>query len=383
MGIVKDEKSVDIVAESLVARFYGKIRPLELLLEQKTEEISVLVTERQRLEREIIEVTASNKLLQEHVAEFTKRPAAHTHDPDEPNPVLTFDLDGTLKPQVDRGDGGNYPLIDEDSTPFPDVKKWLDRWKARKACIHVATAGLHYYSNPNDLEVYHARLEQLQGWANRWGLPVDIFLPKVGVDVHYDDRMITVPGDPALKKEEVQKSIPDWNEIGSQAETAMVKRFSLDNGIWTRVPKNRIGDEIEDWPGPEDYPRDFPRGYSGPKIDVDMHRTLSEASSSLRTGSVRPGAIDVLNKLYGMGVTILISCAGWNPMTHDRQDAMRRLWAIRKWLQENSVPYDRIVTKDHADLYFDDKGIRHTNWETDLPLILKKLPISESYTHGD
>src|SRR6266568_1645478 len=50
-------------------------------------------------------------LLQERIAEFIPRPPLHQHDPDEPNPVITLDFDGTIKPQIQMGDGGTFPLI--------------------------------------------------------------------------------------------------------------------------------------------------------------------------------------------------------------------------------------------------------------------------------
>src|ERR1700687_6228055 len=53
---------------------------------------------------EVAGLKASNKILQERVAEFLPRPPEHQHDPDEPNAVFTFDQDGTLKPQVSQGD---------------------------------------------------------------------------------------------------------------------------------------------------------------------------------------------------------------------------------------------------------------------------------------
>src|SRR5437016_4175484 len=49
-------------------------------------------------------------LLQERIAEFLPRPPIHQHDPDEPHPVITLDFDGTIKPQIQIGDGGTFPL---------------------------------------------------------------------------------------------------------------------------------------------------------------------------------------------------------------------------------------------------------------------------------
>lgn len=369
----------------------SRMRPRILELEKAGKSLKVeLATAKQEYQRDleyylgqVSTLKEENRLLlQERAAEFINRPVEHIHDPDEPNPVITLDLDGTIKPQVRRGDGGNYPLTDDYAVLFPKVKKWLDRWSARKACIHVATAGL-YYGGISDLEVFQARQVMLASWKAEWGVPIQIFLPKVPSDIYYDDRMIVVPGDPSLDKNEGRKFTPDWDLIGVQVESDLAKRFDLIDGEYIRKPKNRIGKEIEDWPDLKDWPRDFPRGYSGPRIDVDMHRTLSLASSSLRLAPPRPNARDVMAEYYRLGVSIRVSCAGWNPKTHSFADWQRRLAAIRMWLQQNSIPYDRIATKDHADIYIDDKGFRFTDWLADRPGILKRLPQEEAYRHGD
>lgn len=312
-------------------------------------------------------------LLLEQVAELTPRPKEHMHDPDEPHPVFAFDLDGTLKPQISKGDGGNYPLTDKYSDPFPLVKKWLDRWKAYGTCIHITTAGL-YYDGPSGLEVYLARLEMIRGWMTRYGLPIDLILPKIPCNVYYDDRMIEIPGNPALI--EGPGPVPDWDVIGALAEKEMDRRFFFDDsGIWTRKEKHRIGEEIEKWPDPLLY-KDHPRGYSGPKVDVDLHRTLSQASSSMRVAPPRDDAVESMRQLYESGVTLTVSCAGWHRRTHDLVDSTRRLAGIRQWLKQWSVPYDRVAEKDHADLYFDDKGVRYTGWRADMSKIKRKMPPS-------
>jgi hypothetical protein len=316
-------------------------------------------------------------LLEEQIAEITPRTKDHWHDPDEPRPVLTFDFDGTLKPQIAKGDGGNYPLTDKWSDPFPDVKKWLDRWKSRGACLHLATAGL-YLDGSNDFEVYQARVSMLQSWQRRYGLPIDLILPKVPVDVYYDDRMIEIPGDPSMI--DGPGPAPDWNEIGELAEKEMDRRFFLDEAsLWTRKDKKRIGEEIEAWPDSKLF-RDHPRGYSGGRLDVDMHRTLSSASSSMRVAPPRDQAVETVRDFYRDGVTITVSCAGWHRQTHTLVDSTRRLAGIRQWLQQWSVPYDRVAEKDHADLYFDDKGVRFTGWRADVPKIKAKLPNTIAYS---
>lgn len=325
---------------------------------------------------QIAKLEEEKNLLAEQVAEVIPRPKEHWHDPDEPRPVLTFDLDGTLKPQVGKGFGGNYPLTDKNSDPFPLVKKWMDRWKGYGACIHIATAGL-YSDGPQGLEIFEARMAMLKAWVMRYGLPVDLILPKIPADVFYDDRMVEVSGDPALK--DVSTFVPDWDQLGEEAEKRMALRFYFDDqGLWTRKEKKRIGEEIESWPDDKLF-RDHPRGYSGPRLDVDMHRTLSNASSSLRTAPPRPDAIESIRELYESGITITVSCAGWNRRTHSLVESIQRLAGIRQWLGQWSVPYDRVAEKDHADLYFDDRGVRYTDWRGDLPRIRAKLPKAIGY----
>jgi hypothetical protein len=317
-------------------------------------------------------------LLEEQVAELTPRPKEHWHDPDEPRPVLTLDFDGTVKPQIHKGDGGNYPLTDKYSDPFPQVKKWLDRWKSRGACLHIATAGL-YFDGLGGLEVYKARKAMIESWVVRYGLPFDLILPKVPSDAYLDDRMIEIPGNPSMT--EGISPPPDWDELGEFAEKEMGRRFYIDDsGIWTRKEKKRIGEEIEIWPDSNLF-KDRPRGYSGPKLDIDMHRTLSSSSSSMRVAPPRLNAVECIRKLYVGGVTITVSCAGWNRQTHTMVDSIRRLAGIRQWLQQWSVPYDRVAEKDHADLYFDDKGVRFTDWEADMPKIMAKLPDAIAYSN--
>lgn len=337
---------------------------LQLEKEARAKDVEWQISKLAQLEEE-------RNLLAEQVAEIIPRPKEHWHDPDEPRPVLTFDLDGTLKPQISKGIGGNYPLTDKYSDPFPGVKKWMDRWKSFGACIHIATAGL-YYDGPQELEVFEARLAMVKGWAIRFGLPVDLILPKIPADVYYDDRMIMIPGDPALK--DGPGPTPNWDQIGELAEKEMQARFFFDDtGLWTRKEKKRTGTEITDWPDDKLF-RDYPRGYSGPKVDVDMHRTLSSASSSMREGPPRPDAVESMRKLYESGISITVSCAGWHRRTHSLVDSIQRLAGIRQWLKQWSVPYDRVAEKDHADLYFDDRGVRYTGWRADLPRIQAKLP---------
>jgi hypothetical protein len=273
--------------------------------------------------------------------------------------VLVFDFNGTVTPF--RG----YPVEGEGSDPFPKFVKWANRWAAQGACLHLATAGLWPQVRSDPL-VFSARWAQLDAYMKCYGIPIDYFIPKVDADIFYDDRMIEIPP----KMDEV-----DWDEIGAQAEEDLAKRFVLRGGYWERKPKKRIGHEIQDdeWPSYDEVIKDQPRGYSTPIIDVDFHRTLNEASSSLRSAGFRPGMVELVNSIYGLGYTVYLSCAGWNFATHSLEDSERRIAAMRMSARVGGVQYDQFVTKDHGDLYFDDKGFRATTAEQDGPLLLKLL----------
>lgn len=373
------------IARPLLDRIYIMERQANQLIENLAKARTELIEEQSKHARDVewyigkaVQIEEDKTILLEQLSEFTPRPKEHMHDPDEPLPVLTFDFDGTLKPQIAKGDGGNWPLTDKYSDPYPEVRGWLEKWKSQGACIHLATAGL-YFDGTNDREIYDARMEMLKGWVARQGLPIDLILPKIPADCYYDDRMIEIPGDPSMRDD--PGPAPDWDKLAEEAEASMARRFDIISGIWQRKDKKRVGTEIEDWPDSKLF-RDYPRGYSGAKVDVDMHRTLSTASSSMRVAPPRDNAVKCMTEMYAQGITLTVSCAGWNPKTHSIPDSIRRLAGIRQWLQQWKIPYDRVAAKDHADLYFDDKGVRFVDWVPDMSRIRKKLPKTISYiTH--
>ncbi len=51
--------------------------------------------------------------------------------------------------------------------------------------------------------------------------------------------------------------------------------------------------------------------------------------------------------------------------------------ALRQYMADNAIPFDNIVTKDHGDIYVDDKGIRAVDWKADIPRIETKLKESK------
>jgi hypothetical protein len=314
---------------------------------------------RQTIRSLTVKVQTLNSIIQEIRVEPFHRPAAHIHDPDHPRPVLVFDFNGTITPWK------GFPLEGEGSEPFPGVVKWINKWKAQQCCIHVATAGL-WPQVKSDPLTYAARHAQFDAYWKCYGLPIDYLLPKMDADIFYDDRMVPIPH----KDKDV-----DWDEIAARAEEDLAKRFYLRSGGWERKPKKRIGHEIQDdeWLNYDDVAPDQPRGYSTPIIDVDFHRTLSLASSSLRVAGFKPAAVESVAQIYDAGYMVYLSCAGWNPSTHTLQDSENRIAMMRYVAKTGGVKYDQFVTKDHGDLYFDDKGFRHMDWATDLPQILHVL----------
>src|SRR5207249_2723102 len=140
------------------------------------------------------------------------------------------------------------------------------------------------------------------------------------------------------------------------------------------------GVQYEDFPALNEVPPERPRGYSGPRLDVDVHKTLSQANSSTRDAPPNPGAVQAVTNFYNQLVTIRLSCAGWSPMTHEADEANERLAGLRQYMADNAIPYDNIVTKDHGDIYVDDKGITAKDWEADVPRITAKLKESKRAT---
>ena len=320
------------------------------------EQFAQLEAENNLIRQEFADIReAWRKIRQERTTEVVKRPKPHQHTTDDINPVLVFDLDGTLKP----GAKGVFPMDGID--PFPGVKEVLDGFANEGCCLHLQTAGL--FTATQDMEVYHARHGLIANWIAQHGLPIDLLLPNVPADCYYDDRMVPVDANNA-----------DWSAVADQARQMLSKKFKLEDGKWVRKPKTYKGKLMTDWPKPEEVPGDSPRAFNGPRLDADLHRTVFDSSSSERWGKPMPGAKHVLQSLYDQKVTINLSCAGWNPAFRTPDESKRRLAGLRVQLRAAGIPYDRLVTKDHGDLFFNDKGVTCTgDWEKDFPLIEKKL----------
>lgn len=279
-----------------------------------------------------------------------RRGPKHDHSKDDAQPTIVLDLNGTLTPTVAFDQRGIDP-------PFPGVGDALTRLAGGGACLHIATALLDPSAGE---DVLKSRRAQIKAWVRAHGLPISYITGKVHADIYYDDRMI------ALVR-------GDWSSAMAEASRRIDARFSRDaNGIWQRRTLPESGRKIV-LPDPAKIAPDRPRGLVAPIIDIDMHRCLSDASSSTRDAVPRPGAVAAVRKLYEAGFVIHISCAGWDPCTHEPDEAEHRLAGIRRWLQKNGVPWDEVVSKDHGDIVIDDRGMTHTEWHKDLPVLMRKL----------
>src|SRR5215472_4328214 len=294
-------------------------------------------------------------VLKEAVYTTGRRDAAHDHSTEAGElPVVVFDLHGTLTPS----DGFTAPGMPGSMLPpFPGVREGMDLLVAGGCCLHLCTAALSPYHIP---DVLTARRALIDGYITAYGLPISFVSGKVGAHVYYDDRMVPVVAG-------------DWSAVMKRVLQKLGKRFDMgSDGIWRRKDIPDTGQAFE-MPDPASIPADQPRGLSVPVLDVDLHRCLLQASSSRLQGpGLKPGALDALRQLYPR-FTVNLSCAGWDPATHTPEESAQRLAGLRQQVRQLGVPYDEMVSKDHADVAVDDKGVEHTTWAADLPLILQKL----------
>jgi len=312
-----------------------------------------------------------NAAIKEYSPELTTRPAEHNHENEMPaRPVLGFDLHRTMTPDY------GYPLL---NAPYPGLKAFLDRMVSRNCCIHIVTASM----DRPDPQIVDGRKSMIQNWASQYGIPVGWIGPNVDANVRLDDRAITVPSDPA------NKILPDWDALGKQAERSLAKTWYIDpdDGCYYKIPDVvPVGDTIQQFPEITDTPPDAPRGWSTPLLDIDIHRTINPGWGSTREDKPIPGSAKAIQTLYSQGWQIQLSCAGWMRSTHTQAQSDQRLAAFRIYMRKNGIPFDRIVTKDDVDVWFDDKSIPFVSWKTSLPAVTARLmqAISEhpSYAAG-
>lgn len=292
----------------------------------------------------------------ERPTEVTPRDPQHVHDQNgkvDDQPCVAIDLNETITPAL------TYPL---DAPPYPGIKLLLDRLKSQGACIHCTSAGL-YVGDDHDIPVQEARIAMCEAYATQYGLPIDIWLPKAPADVYVDDRMVPMPPS------------KDMMAVGAGVDAVLKRRFDMgEDGLWHRKDNADVGHPITDWPDGSEIGGDQPRGFSGPIVDIDVHGTTLNATSSERRGAAMPGAVDAISSLYNAGVTIHLSCAGWNPATKDDPAVVeKRLAGQRQQIRSEGIPYDRLTSKDHCEVYIDDKGVMFTTWDETLPQIVAKL----------
>ena len=301
----------------------------------------------------------SNK---QYVPEKTPRPKEHRHDykyGGDKWPVLSFDLHRTLTP-----DWG-FPLT---SAPYDGVKAFLDQQVSRRACIHCVSASL---DNP-DPDFSVARTALVWAWIRQYGLPISWVGPNSEASIRVDDRGVTIPSTPDM---------PDWNKaLPKQFQAILDKTWNIaDDGCYVRRDDlTPVGDLIGDdeYPDDGDVPQDQPRGLSTPLIDFDLHRTIMPAWGTRRDAPPDPAMVDLIQRLYAEGFSIQISCAGWNPMTLDKNDQQfsvdRSAWQ-RRYLRQWGIPYDRLVTKDDCDTWGDDKVIGFKSAKQVEPILRQRL----------
>lgn len=298
-----------------------------------------------------------NQPLKEAVYTTGRRPEAHHHSTDAGGtPVIVFDLHKTLTPSE-----GFFPTPTGDYLlpPFEGVKENLDRWAGMGICLHLATAALSPY---HSADVLMAREKVIWGWLTKYSLPISWIEGKVAAHVYYDDRMVSVP------------DAPDWQRVAALIDAELDSRTELqEDGTRVLVELPQTGEAVAEPPDIERIPEDQPRGLSTEVLDVDFHRCLSEANSSQRDAAMKPGAVEAVNRLYDMGFQIDLSCAGWDRSTHDREESDGRLASLRSQARLNGVQYDRFVSKDHGTVFVDDKGLKHTDWDKDLPEIIRRM----------
>jgi hypothetical protein len=289
----------------------------------------------------------------QYVPEKGRRPKEHRHGYGQVQlPVLGFDLHSTLTPDM------GYPLLDE---PFPGVKEGMDQFIARGCCLHVSSASLDF----PDQDIDDARCQIIWQWARNNGLPIGFVGPNAEATVRLDDRGICVPPK------------PDWPALWGLAEKLLAKTYEIGkDGLYKERddlnPRGRLIDEDE-YPDDGDVPQDAPRGFTTPLIDVDLHRTLMNAWGTRRDSKPNPDGVKCMREWYADGYTLQVSCAGWNPaLVDDPKFAVDRSAWQRRYLRQWGIPYDRLVTKDDSDVWFDDRVVNYNGSWADADAQIKQ-----------
>lgn len=285
----------------------------------------------------------------QYAPETTPR-AAHNHEGDDSQPVLSFDLHHTITP--DHG----FPL---QNPPFDGFKAFADTMAGRGCCLHISTASL----DDPDPDVVAARRALIDAYIQAQGLPISFVCANSEATIRLDERGVEIP------------SNPDWNAIAREAQKRLLDTWELgsDGRYHKRTDLTPQGVDVTEWPDLSKVQPDRPRGYTTPLADIDVHRCLTPAWGSSRTAPANPAGVKFVRSLYNAGFGVQLSCPGWSPATHSTQDWMNRLAFMRQWALGEGIPFDRFVAKDDCDLWFDDKVIRFTTWAQSGPRVLAAL----------
>ena len=99
------------------------------------------------------------------------------------------------------------------------------------------------------------------------------------------------------------------------------------------------------------------------KLIIDLDGTIcsEEKQFSRALAQVNVGAKEPLQKLKGLGHTVIIYSA--------------RTWAEYEvtvaWLEANEIPYDQLILgKPQGDFWIDDRALRYHDWETIMSTLI-------------
>lgn len=104
------------------------------------------------------------------------------------------------------------------------------------------------------------------------------------------------------------------------------------------------------------------------RICLDLDGTICENKTGDMTYSdvkPLPGAVESIKRLKLNGHYIIIQTAR-HMKTYDANAGkiLANLGYLYEWLKKWDIPYDELlIYKAHADVFVDDKGLHHENWE--------------------
>ncbi len=77
-----------------------------------------------------------------------------------------------------------------------------------------------------------------------------------------------------------------------------------------------------------------------------------------------PEAVSALRLLKSMGCIVILHTARHQISLHGDRDAILDKLDdyLYQWLELHKVPYDSVEVKPYANLYIDDRAIRHVDW---------------------